>query len=117
MSASGYILELLGATDIVVGMSSVVLAEAHALGLRTMSILPREAEREWLSIIRESVIPCATKREVIGSELRRLLLEGARTTGRPACGRHLTRGLAVDRIMRFLSNLPHRIPSCEREIE
>lgn len=61
--------ELLYASDLVVGMSSMALVEAVMLGRPTLSVLPRPSERNWLPTVRLGTTPCATARD----ELRRRL--------------------------------------------
>jgi hypothetical protein len=61
--------ELLRVADLVVGMTSMLLTEAHMLGIATLSILPRELERDWLNEVRTGQIPAVTNRE----ELRKAL--------------------------------------------
>ncbi len=73
VSQGGDPLELIYAADVVVGMSSMLLAEAHALGVPVLSILPREIERDWLPLTIRHHIFCATQRNVIGTYLRKLL--------------------------------------------
>ena len=72
-SRGGSPLELIYAADVVVGMSSMLLSEAYALGTPVMSILPRETERDWLALTRMQTIFCAIHREAIQDCLRTLL--------------------------------------------
>jgi len=67
------VLEVIFASDLVVGLSSTILLEASLLGRPTLSILPREAEREWLPTIRAGLTPCATTREELQALLPRFL--------------------------------------------
>ncbi len=62
-------LEIVYASDLVVGMTTHLLLEAALLRRPTLSVLTREAERDWLPTIGLGVTPCATTRE----ELRRQL--------------------------------------------
>ena len=39
--------ELIFSADLVIGMTSVLLMEAHLLGKRVISILPKDSEKEW----------------------------------------------------------------------
>lgn len=73
VSQGGNPLELIYAADIVVGMSSMLLSEAYALGVRVLSILPREMEQAWLPVTIRHHILCATQRDKINTCLRELL--------------------------------------------
>jgi hypothetical protein len=59
--------------DLVVGMTSHMLIEAALLGRPTLSVLPREEEREWLPAIASGLIRCATTREGVQSSVEALL--------------------------------------------
>lgn len=59
--------------DLVVGMSSHMLIEAVLLGRPTLSVLPREEEREWLPAIASGLTRCATTREGVQSNVGELL--------------------------------------------
>lgn len=61
---------LLGA-DLVVGMSTMLLLEAYLLRRPTLSILPREAEREWLITLKAGLTPVVSTRQALRSWLRR----------------------------------------------
>lgn len=73
VSSGGPVLELLHASDAVVGMSSMLLQEAALLGRATLSILPREEEKAWLPTIAMGATLCATRRAEIGAFLKRIL--------------------------------------------
>lgn len=73
VSQGGNPLELIYAADIVVGMSSMLLAEAYVLGVPVLSILPREIEQEWLPLTVRHDILCATQRDKINTYLSKLL--------------------------------------------
>jgi hypothetical protein len=60
VSQGGEPLEVLYTSDLVVGMSSMLLLEAYLLSLNVLSIVPRSKEREWLPITRMNSIPCVT---------------------------------------------------------
>ncbi|MBN2124008.1 MAG: hypothetical protein JW821_06930 [Deltaproteobacteria bacterium] len=78
------VLEVIFASDFVVGLTSTLLLEACLVGRPTLSILPREAEREWLPTVRAGLTRCATTRE----ELQALLpgfLSGLETKHVPKC--------------------------------
>jgi hypothetical protein len=65
--------EVIFAADLVVGMTSEPMLRAVLLGRPTLSILPREVEREWLPTIAAGITPCATSREAVRRELHRAL--------------------------------------------
>ncbi|MCL9683566.1 hypothetical protein [Legionella maioricensis] len=73
VSQGGDPLELIYAADLVVGMSSMLLSEAYALGVSVLSILPREMEKDWLPLAVRHNILCATQRNEIDTHLRGLL--------------------------------------------
>ncbi|MDC0979366.1 hypothetical protein OAS06_03165 [Gammaproteobacteria bacterium] len=50
-------IELAYAADMVVGMSSILLNEAHLLGTPTLAVVPREEESTWLPSVRTGEIP------------------------------------------------------------
>jgi hypothetical protein len=72
-SIGGDVLDLLLAADLVVGMTSMLLLEAHLLGTPVVSILPRECERSWLPILRTGTVPVATNSSAVSSALREAL--------------------------------------------
>ncbi len=55
-------LEIVHAADLVVGMTSILLVEAAALGRPVLSIVPAAAERAWLGDLGQT-IPCVWTRE------------------------------------------------------
>lgn len=65
VSQGGSPLELIMVSDKVVGLSSVLLAEAVLLGRPTLSIVPRGIEREWLITSASGITPCATNRQEV----------------------------------------------------
>jgi hypothetical protein len=64
-------LDMIFASDCVIGMTSMLLLEAALLGRPTFSIVPKEEERDWLPSIRAGLTPCASTRDEI-----RILLKG-----------------------------------------
>lgn len=74
VSQGGDPLELIWASDLVLGMSSILLMEAALAGRPTLSVVPRECERAWCPSVTDGLTPCVTKRD----ELRRKLGEKAR---------------------------------------
>ena len=75
VSQNGDPLELAYVSDLVVGMSSMLLLEANLLGVETLSLLPREKERNWLPTVRQGITPCAINRDQLRRQLSRLLCE------------------------------------------
>lgn len=51
--------------DLVIGMSTILLVEAALLGVPTLSVLPREAEKAWLPSIAAGVTPVACTRQAL----------------------------------------------------
>jgi hypothetical protein len=66
-------LELVFGADLVVGMTSMLLLEAALLGRRTLSVLLRPEERDWLPAIRQGVTPCVMHRSDLVTALADLL--------------------------------------------
>ncbi len=73
VSRGGDPLEVVATADLVVGMSSMLLAQALQIGVPCLSILPREQERHWLVEIASGRIECATRRCEVLSSLQNLL--------------------------------------------
>lgn len=63
LSQGGDPLELIWLSDTVLGLSSILLMEAALVGRPTISIVPRECEREWSPSVTEGLTPCATTRD------------------------------------------------------
>ncbi len=69
VSEGGPAMELIGAADGIVGLTSVILDEAAVMGCPALSIVPRRCEREWLIGASLGVSPVATARGAIGPAL------------------------------------------------
>lgn len=69
VSAGGDPLSLIWAADLTIGMTSSLVEEAFVMGRPVISILPHDAERDWLRSVSNGDIPAAVTR----AELRRLL--------------------------------------------
>ena len=69
VSSGSGVLDLLYAADLVVGLSSMLLLEAHLLGISVVSILPRDTERNWLPILRAGEVPVATSSGAVQAAL------------------------------------------------
>lgn len=63
VSQDGSPLELIFASDLVVGMTSMLLLEASILGRPTLSIVPRAIEKNWLPTIIGGITPCVLSRK------------------------------------------------------
>ena len=74
VSIGGDPLEVVATADLVVGMSSMLLLQARDMGLRCLSILPRELEMTWLSDVALGIIPSVTDRASLRAVLISLLL-------------------------------------------
>lgn len=72
-------LEIVHAADLVVGMTSILLVEAAALGRPVLSIVPVPGEREWLGDMGAG-IPCVSSRE----DVMAWLGQGSASGGWPA---------------------------------
>jgi predicted glycosyltransferase len=62
VSQGGDPLDLVWISDLVLGLSSMLLMEAALVGRPTISIVPRECESEWSPSVTEGLTPCATTR-------------------------------------------------------
>ena len=69
VSQGGDALELIWTSDLMLGMSSILLMEAALAGRPTLSVVPREIERIWSPSVTEGLTPYVTTR----SELRSML--------------------------------------------
>jgi hypothetical protein len=69
ISDSGSPLEVCFIADLVIGMTSVLLVEAAILGRPTLSIIPRECEKDWLDSIGLGLTQVATTREELDQKL------------------------------------------------
>jgi hypothetical protein len=73
LSAGGDPLGLLWAADLVVGMSSAPLEEAHAMGRPVLSVLPHKVERDWLPSLASRDITIIESREGLRTVLPTML--------------------------------------------
>ena len=78
ISCAGSALELIYASDLVIGMTSTLLLEAVLLGKPCLAVLPDAGERAWLPGTESGVVPYATSREQVRLELARLLVDDLR---------------------------------------
>lgn len=75
ISAGGDPLELIWAADLVVGMTTMLLLEAALMRQNTVSVLPRECEKQWLPCVAENWIPCLTTQVELQQQLPLLIPE------------------------------------------
>lgn len=73
ISSGGDPLGLLQSADLVVGMTSMLLSEAHAMGLPCLSILPREEECQWLEETADGSILTVVQRGDIAPAIESLV--------------------------------------------
>lgn len=71
IAATEPILDLLAASDLVVGMTAMPLMEAALLGRPVLSVLPRPQEAAWLAITALGLVPIVWKRQEIAHGIRR----------------------------------------------
>ncbi len=69
VSQGGDPIELIWVSDLVLGMSSILLMEATVAGRPTLSVVPREVERAWSPSVTEDLTPCVTTRDALKSML------------------------------------------------
>jgi len=93
VSVGGDPLEICEAADLVVGMTTTLLAETRQLGQRVMSMVPREKERDWLSDLSTANIPCVFDHAAVTPMIERLLAKPRHRPDAPA-GAPLARVLA-----------------------
>lgn len=70
LHSGGDPLELICASDLVVGMTSMLLLEAAIAGVPTLSIVPNIEEAQWLPTVEAGATPCATTRDQIAAALQ-----------------------------------------------
>ena len=99
VSQGGDAHEMLFSADVVAGMTTMLLNEAHLLGTPTLSILPRRVERAWLAAVRDNAVASVTTREELHSELRRLL------TAKIPRGPAMEDGETIGRILAVLDRM------------
>ena len=95
LSAGGDPSRLVYASDLVVGMTSMLLAEAALMGVPTLSVVPREAERAWLPSVVSDAIRCAWSREGVERALAGMLDGTPPPFSRPAIMLHAAERVAA----------------------
>lgn len=73
VSKGGSPLEIAWISDAVIGMTSILLAEAALMGVPTLSVVPRPAERSWLAGAERGITPSVWTRESLRAVLPRVL--------------------------------------------
>ena len=58
------------ASDLVIGLSSIILLEAAFAGRATLSIVPRLEECQWSPSVLQKLTPCATTRSAIYEKIK-----------------------------------------------
>jgi hypothetical protein len=96
ISQGGSALEWIYASDLVVGMTSMLLQEAVILKRPVLSVLPREVEKSWLPLIQSGYIPCVNTRDELRERLEQVLRSQSRSPD------DIFQFGAVDRVAAFL---------------
>lgn len=103
VSRGGLAHEVVFAADLVIGMTSILLFEAALMGRPTISVIPRPAEREWLTAIGLGITQAVHTREALGEILPAAVADPGRALGKdPAEVIHFG---ALDRMAEFLVGL------------
>lgn len=98
-------LELIFCADLVVGMTSMLLLEAALLGRKTLSVVPRQAEKDWLPTVRQDITPCVMTRPDLIATLQNLLKKDVFVQPDPrSC---ITEG-SLERLLVFIDGLMNR---------
>lgn len=92
---------LIYGADLVLGMSSMLLAEAAQLGRPTLAVLPRGIERDWLAAVRDGLVPAVTD----STGLRDALREHLSGRGRPVVETPQAADSAVERIIEVIDRM------------
>lgn len=74
LSEGGDSLELLHACDLIIGMSTMLLFEAALMGKRTLSVLPRNCEKDWMPAGASQKIPIAVTRQELNEKLQEAVM-------------------------------------------
>lgn len=78
VSIGGDPLAVVRSADLVVGMTSMLLLQAHDMGLQCLAILPRVQEKNWLAELSDEAIPCVTTREELHAILKVFIVDNYR---------------------------------------
>lgn len=102
ISDTGSPTDICYAADLVVGMTSILLMEAAILGRPTLSIIPRECEKDWLESIGLGITQVAISREQAHHEMDKFIKTWPKTTDNQV-DKMINFG-SSDRISRFLKD-------------
>lgn len=103
VSYGGDPLEEVSTADLVVGMTSMLLLQAHDMGKRCMSLLPREQEKLWLPEVSSGVIPSITERNGLRALLLSLLLSPTET----GIAAHEAEEASTNPVLKMMAFLAH----------
>lgn len=104
VSVGGDPLSLVFASDLAIGMSSMLLVEAHSLGVKSLAVLPRESERDWLPEVRDGRIQSVTCRSELRRTMRIMITADYKRSSPPAI-KGVSEIRVVDRIMAALESI------------
>jgi hypothetical protein len=65
LSIGGDPMDLVWVSDLVIGLSSILLMEAVHMGRPTLSVVPREEERIWSPSVAQGLTPCVSTRAAL----------------------------------------------------
>lgn len=77
--SGGSALEVIYCSDLVVSSTTILLLESALLARKTLSIVPKQEEGNWLMSVRNGATPCAWKRADIPIRLNEALFDEGRT--------------------------------------
>jgi len=103
VSHGGPGLEVVFASDLVIGMTTVLLFEAAIIGCATLSVIPRPIEIEWLNGTALGITPAVHTREALRDILPAAIADPARVMGTSA--QKVLRFGALDRTADFVAGL------------
>ncbi len=95
VSSGGDPLRLVWISDVILGLSSMLLMEAALAGRYALSVVPREEEREWCPGVVNGLTPCVHTRQGLREALERPRIAQAAGSG----------GSAVGRVRDFVANI------------
>ncbi|MBT8003942.1 MAG: hypothetical protein HN578_13605 [Rhodospirillales bacterium] len=102
ISDSGSPLDVCFAADLVVGMTSILLIEAAILGRPTLSIIPRDVEKNWLDSIELGLTKVATSRDELHQAISQFMKDWPKETDNRVD--EVINFGSTDRIAKFLTD-------------
>jgi hypothetical protein len=102
ISDGGGPLDICFAADLVVGMTSILLVEAAILGRPTLSVIPREAEKNWLDSIGLGLTNVATSRDELHQSIDQFMRDWPKETDNRVD--EVINFGSTDRIAKFLTD-------------